>query len=79
MFALDEKWKDHMKRSGVSMKTGICSVTFKELSVQEIVGRVREAGLEAIEWAGNVHVPPGDLAVAPLTRHGLLEADDAPG
>jgi sugar phosphate isomerase/epimerase len=54
----------------------LCSVTFRALGVEEIVALAAGAGLAAIEWGGDVHVPPGDLdrarAVRGLTeRHGL--------
>ena len=42
------------------MKTGLVSVTFRNLTPEEIVPLVHKAGLEAIEWGGDVHVPPQD-------------------
>ena len=44
-----------------AIRPGLCSVTFRSLTPAEIVGLVAHAGLEAIEWGGDVHVPPGDL------------------
>jgi sugar phosphate isomerase/epimerase len=54
----------------------LCSVTFRTLTPDEIVALAAAAGLAAIEWGGDVHVPPGDLdrarSVRALTeRHGL--------
>jgi sugar phosphate isomerase/epimerase len=50
---------------------------FRSLSAAEIVEVVKQAGLEAIEWGGDVHVPPGDLDAAKealrLTRDAGLE------
>ena len=46
------------------MKTGLVSITFRKLSVREIVGLVAKAGLEGIEWGGDIHVKHGDLAAA---------------
>jgi 3-dehydroshikimate dehydratase len=40
---------------------GLVSVTFRQLSCEQIVDRCSRAGLSAIEWGGDVHVPPGDL------------------
>jgi 3-dehydroshikimate dehydratase len=37
---------------------GLCSVTFRPKSVEEVIEIARAAGLEAIEWGGDVHVPP---------------------
>jgi sugar phosphate isomerase/epimerase len=41
---------------------GLCSVTMRQLSVEEVARLAAEAGLRAIEWGGDVHVPPGDDA-----------------
>lgn len=46
------------------MKTGLCSVTFRDRPVKEVVQLAKEAGLEAIEWGGKGHVPHGDLEAA---------------
>ncbi|HXV32233.1 MAG TPA: TIM barrel protein [Sinorhizobium sp.] len=45
---------------------GLCSVTFRQLSAETIVGLAKEAGLAAVEWAGDAHVPPGEM---PVARH----------
>jgi sugar phosphate isomerase/epimerase len=42
------------------MRLGLVSVTFRQLAPREIVDLVKQAGLEAIEWGGDVHVPHGD-------------------
>lgn len=42
------------------MKTSLTSVTFRKKSVEEIVDLVAQAGLDAIEWGSDVHVPPTD-------------------
>jgi sugar phosphate isomerase/epimerase len=44
--------------------SGLVSVTFRQLSAGEIVELVAQAGLEGIEWGGDVHVPHGDVACA---------------
>lgn len=41
---------------------GMCSVTFRSLTVDEVAALVHECGLGAIEWGADVHVPPGDTA-----------------
>ena len=48
------------------MKTSVASVTFRKKSVAEIASLARRAGLDAVEWGGDVHVPPGDEAAARL-------------
>lgn len=42
-------------------KTGVCSITFRRFSAEEVIMLVSKAGLEGIEWGGDIHVPPGDL------------------
>lgn len=43
---------------------GICSVSFRQLSVDEIIRISKAAGLDCIEWGGDIHVPVGDIATA---------------
>ncbi len=54
------------------MNSGLVSVTFRQLAPEKIVDLARRAGLDGIEWGGDVHVPPGDealaLRVARMTR-----------
>jgi len=47
---------------------GLVSITFRKLSVREIVELVRKAGLAGIEWGGDVHVPHGDVKTAREVR-----------
>ena len=53
---------------------GLVTVTFRQLSPQEIVELAQEAKLVALEWGGDVHVPPGDLAHASDVRQMTLDA-----
>ncbi|HBN84294.1 MAG TPA: sugar phosphate isomerase/epimerase [Clostridiales bacterium] len=46
------------------IKTGLVSVSFRKFSPEKIVEMVKKAGLDAIEWGGDVHVPHGDRQVA---------------
>jgi sugar phosphate isomerase/epimerase len=41
---------------------GVCSVTLRQLRIEDVARLAAEAGLRAIEWGGDVHVPPGDDA-----------------
>lgn len=58
-------------------KTGLCSITFRKLTVTEIIELVTEAQLDGIEWGGDVHVPADDMnnakKVGAATRHAGLE------
>ncbi|MBP1991964.1 sugar phosphate isomerase/epimerase family protein [Paenibacillus eucommiae] len=46
------------------IRSGLLSVTFRKHSPREIISLVSEAGLQALEWGGDVHVPHGDLRTA---------------
>jgi 3-dehydroshikimate dehydratase len=46
------------------LKTGLVSVTFRKLMVEQIVGLASQAGIQSIEWGGDIHIPPGDFATA---------------
>ena len=46
------------------MKTSVASVTFRRKSVCEVAELARRAGLDAIEWGGDIHVPPGNAQAA---------------
>lgn len=43
---------------------GLVSITFRQLSPQEIIELVVEANLTTIEWGGDYHVPHGDIKKA---------------
>lgn len=40
---------------------GLCSVTFRDKNVEEIIQLAKEADLEVIEWGSDVHVPQTDV------------------
>lgn len=58
-------------------KLGVCSVTFRKKTVEEIIKLVKESPLQAIEWGGDTHVPHSDLEnakrVGDQTRESGLE------
>lgn len=43
----------------IALQPGLCSVTFRGLEPEAIIDLALEARLEGIEWAGDVHLPPG--------------------
>jgi sugar phosphate isomerase/epimerase len=55
---------------------GLVSITFRKLSPEEIIPLCQRAGVQCIEWGGDVHVPPGSSArardVGRLTREAGL-------
>jgi len=48
------------------LKTGLVSITFRQLSPEKIVDLTAEAKLDSIEWGGDIHVPHGDIKQAEL-------------
>lgn len=46
------------------LTAGLCSVTFRSRTPEEVAALAVQAGLAAIEWAGDAHAPPGDLSAA---------------
>jgi sugar phosphate isomerase/epimerase len=57
-----------------SFRPGLCSVTFRKLTPETIVELAAECGIAGIEWAGDVHVPPGQFDVARRVRYLTEEA-----
>ena len=59
------------------IKTGLVSVSFREVSPEAIIELCVTNGLQGIEWGGDIHVPAGDVArareVGELTRQAGLE------
>ena len=41
--------------------TGFTSVPFRQLAVDDMIRLAVQAGLDGIEWGGDIHVPPGEL------------------
>ena len=58
-------------------RPGLVTVTFRQLSAEQIVEVAAAAGLKVLEWGGDVHVPAGDVhrarEVAAATREAGLE------
>jgi len=48
----------------MTIRPGLCSVTYRQLDPAAIAALAADAGLQVIEWGGDVHVPPGDAARA---------------
>ena len=56
------------------LRTGLVSVTFRALSAADIIKLVAEAKLDGIEWGGDKHVVPGDVAVAKQVHKMTVDA-----
>ncbi len=46
----------------MTILAGLCSITFRDLSADDVVALAAEAGLAGIEWGADRHVPPGSDA-----------------
>jgi sugar phosphate isomerase/epimerase len=61
----------------MTIAPGLCSVTFRGLTTDEVIDAAVRAGVEAIEWGADVHAPPGGgtwiAALAARTRDAGLE------
>lgn len=59
------------------LQTGLVSISFRNLTPEEIVKLASEAGLQGIEWGADIHVLPGDTetaqAVGKMTREAGME------
>jgi sugar phosphate isomerase/epimerase len=44
-------------------KTGLVSISFRKFSPEEIIEHVVQAGLDGIEWGGDVHAPHGQTKI----------------
>ena len=54
--------------------TGLLSVTFRKLSAEQIIKLTAQAGLDGIEWGGDVHVIPGNLKRAEEIKNATVDA-----
>lgn len=59
-----------------NLRPGLVSVTFRQLSPEQIIALATQAQVEWLEWGGDVHVPPGDVErardVGVMTRNAGL-------
>ncbi len=56
------------------LKPGLASMTFRGKTPAELIDLVKGAGLSAIEWAGDSHVPAGDVKIAREVRDMTVSA-----
>ena len=48
--------------------TGIVSISFRKHTPEEILSAAKRAGLDSVEWGGDVHVPHGDEGAAQAVK-----------
>jgi sugar phosphate isomerase/epimerase len=56
------------------IRPGICSVTLRRAGTDEVIEVAARAGLAAIEWGADTHVPPGDVRRAEEVRRATEQA-----
>ena len=62
----------------MSISPGLCSITFRSLTTDEVLQAALRAGVEGIEWGADGHVPPGggptvEALGAPVSRDAGIE------
>jgi 3-dehydroshikimate dehydratase len=55
-------------------RIGLCSITHRKLSVDQVIELALTCGLEGIEWGGDVHVPHGEIERAETVLDKTLAA-----
>ncbi len=61
------------------IRPGLCSVTLRASTIDEVARVAHRCELRGIEWGGDVHVPPGDLAAAARARAATQAAEAVVG
>jgi len=56
------------------INSGLVSISFRQLTVEQIIELVKKSGLDGIEWGGDKHVPHGDVQRAKQVRQLTEEA-----
>lgn len=51
-----------------AMKTGLVSVTFRKLTIKEIIELAKENSLKSIEWGSTPHIDAGEVKLARKVR-----------
>jgi sugar phosphate isomerase/epimerase len=61
---MTDRMTDSMTDRVAPLRAGLCSVTFRRLAPEDVIDIAVSASLDGIEWGGDVHVPPGEVALA---------------
>ncbi|PRX97756.1 sugar phosphate isomerase/epimerase family protein [Allonocardiopsis opalescens] len=67
-----------MATTADGVRPGLASVTFRTLPPDEVVRLAERAGVRVIEWAGDTHVPAGDLDRARAVRKACADTGIEP-
>ena len=58
----------------MTISPGLCSITFRSLTADEVLALAVRAGVEGIEWGADGHVPPGGGAAVEALRSRCRDA-----
>jgi hypothetical protein len=64
--------------TSVAYIPGLCSVTFRQKTIEEVISLSTACGIRAIEWGSDIHVPVGDISTAQRVREMCERANVAP-
>ena len=56
------------------IRPGLVSISFRKLTTEQIIALCVRAGLEGVEWGGDVHVPHGDVPMAESVARATADA-----
>ncbi|MGH3748917.1 MAG: hypothetical protein ACRDT8_16140, partial [Micromonosporaceae bacterium] len=56
-----------------TLRSGLCSVTYRALPAEAVARLAADSGLRAIEWGADIHAPPGDADRLAALRDVTLE------
>ncbi len=56
----------------MKFKTGVCSISFRDRTAEEIINAVKKTPLDFIEWGSDVHLPVGGVMKSdvPMSSYG---------
>lgn len=57
------------------MQLAVNTVTFRSRPYGQVIDLVKKAGFNAVEWAGDVHLPPGNIELAKQMRRECQAAE----
>ena len=57
------------------LNQGLVSVTFRKHTVAEVADIAKKAGLDCIEWGGDIHVPPNDSEAVSNAKNASRDAE----
>lgn len=62
------------KAPATELRSGMCSITMRQLGTDDVIALAVRARLAGIEWGADGHVPPGETAVAEAVARRCADA-----